>query len=90
MKTALTAFTITTIGMLSGCATVSLAPGAEQVKITSNAPDVKGCQAVGNIGPIPASPDTNAEMRNTALGMGGNVVFLTSVFGIEGVAYHCP
>jgi hypothetical protein len=33
----------------SGCATVALAPGAEQVRITNKAAEVASCKGVGNV-----------------------------------------
>ena len=74
----------------SACQTVVLAPGAEQVKITSNPSDVAGCQAVGNVTAGPNQPDWGNELSNRTFGLGGNVLFLTNKFvGNEGVAYRC-
>jgi hypothetical protein len=74
--------------LVSGCVT-PLAPGAAQVKITRNAADVAGCAAVGNLDSIKTSDD----VRNQAIGLGGNVVFDTrpsAVFGLmTGVVYRC-
>jgi hypothetical protein len=78
----------------TACATVALAPGAEKVRLTSNAQDVAACTAVGNVRePVdarspPPSADVLNELRNQAIGLGGNTVFVTE-FG-EGVAYRCP
>jgi hypothetical protein len=80
-------------GAVSGCATpmLALAPGAEQIKETRLAADVMGCRAVGNVisevGPL----DLDTELRNKTLGLGGNVLFVTSTLGpaSEGVAYRC-
>lgn len=82
------------VGLLSGCVSVPLAPGADQVKITRNAADVTGCVAVGNIdGHIRGDLDpdfTGNQMRNQAVGLGGNVVFDTTVLGTaSGVIYRC-
>jgi hypothetical protein len=83
--------------LLTAC--VSLAPGADKVRVTKNASDVANCSAVGNI-KVPgeasgqvdiATADT--EFRNQAIGFGGNAAFVTSSpFGIpvEGIAYRCP
>lgn len=35
---------------LTACASVVLAPGAESVKITSNAAEVQGCKPLGSVG----------------------------------------
>ena len=82
---------------VSAC--VTLAPGAEKVRITKIASDVLGCTAVGSVDTVgaPQGPsaidDSSKELRNKALGLGGNVVFVTSsVLNVpqEGVAYRCP
>ena len=71
--------------LLSGC--VSLAPGAKQVKITDRAADVQGCTAVGNVRERRQDYPLDVEMRNQAVGLGGNVVYRTSPWA--GVAYRC-
>lgn len=88
MKRAL--LTLTAIGLLAGCVTMTLAPGADQVKITRNAADVTGCRAVGNVSANSGPLDLNTELRNKTLGLGGNVLFTTGLFSAnEGVAYRC-
>ena len=79
---------------LAGCATVPLAPGADQVKITRTAADVASCTPVGNIDArvqVDLDPSFAAnQMRNQAVGLGGNVVFDTTVNGKpSGVIYRC-
>jgi hypothetical protein len=80
--------------LVSAC--VTLAPGADKVRITRNAPDVATCVAVGN---IKASRDAHGnvdgfnaenEIRNQTVGLSGNTAFVTSPFLTEGVAYRCP
>jgi hypothetical protein len=91
MKWIVGAMTVVAIGgVVSGCATLVLAPGAEQIKVTQLATDVEGCRAVGNV-TSKAGPDLDTEIRNKTLGFGGNVLFVTSKFGpaSEGVAYRC-
>jgi hypothetical protein len=82
---------------VSAC--VTLAPGAEKVRITKDASDVAGCTAVGSVntqgGPQGPSQiaDSSTELRNEALGLGGNVVFVTSsTLNVpnQGIAYRCP
>jgi hypothetical protein len=82
---------------LSAC--VTAAPGAEKVRITKDAADVSGCAAVGNVDTLgaPQGPsqiaDSSTELRNKAVGLGGNVIFVTSAtLGVpdQGVAYRCP
>jgi hypothetical protein len=94
-------FLLATVGgvLLAACATVTLAPGADKVKVTQLAADVAGCTAVGNI-QVPKLPNgddnldfSGSEFRNLIVGLGGNAGFVTqSVLGapIEGVAYRCP
>jgi hypothetical protein len=83
--------------LVSAC--VTLAPGAEEVRITKDASDVSGCAAVGSVNTLggPQGPsqiaDSSTELRNQALGLGGNVVFVTSsTLNVpnRGVAYRCP
>jgi hypothetical protein len=80
-------------------ACVTLAPGADKVRLTKNASDVATCTAVGNVnasegvqGPSQIV-DASTEFRNQALGLGGNVVYVTlATLGVpdEGVVYRCP
>jgi hypothetical protein len=78
----------------AGCSTVALAPGAEQVRVTSNAADVASCKAAGNVKARSSfdSGATDAAIRNQALGLGANTVFFTGYVrgSEEGVAYNCP
>ncbi len=79
--------------IMSGCITVAVAPGAEKVKITTNAGDVASCKAVGNVTSRPmGAAATNADLQNKTFGLGGNAVFITATVGdlVEGVAYTCP
>ncbi len=72
--------------LLAGC--VSLAPGAAQVRFTARAAAVTGCRAVGNIRTKARDPvDIENDMRNQAVGLGGNVIFRTTPS--TGVAYRC-
>jgi hypothetical protein len=72
---------------LSGC--VTLAPGADKVKLTSNAADVKGCVAVGNVKADAHNDpmDIDNTLRNQAIGLNADVVFRTDVGA--GVGYRC-
>lgn len=87
-------FTLTYLSLLTACATVTLAPGAEKVRVTSSAQDVASCTAVGNVRvpPNAQSSVTNPidDLRNQTLGLGGNTTFVTSALLGEGVAYRCP
>jgi hypothetical protein len=77
----------------AACTTVVLAPGAERVRVTTNAADVAPCKAVGSVkAPSGSTFDGEATIRNQALGLGANMIFVTRyVSGSEeGVAYNCP
>jgi hypothetical protein len=84
--------------VLQGCATTTLAPGADKVRLTQKAADVASCTAVGNITTPPGPKGsgnftTPASFQNQAVGLGGNTVFVTSqLLGapIDGVVYRCP
>jgi len=78
-------------GVVSGCAALVLAPGAEQIKETQLAADVAGCHAVGNVKSEAGPVDLDTDIRNKTLGLGGNVLFITTKVGppSEGVAYRC-
>jgi hypothetical protein len=92
------------VSLLSVCAIflgacVTAAPGADKVRMTKNASDVSGCTAVGNVDTLaaPEGPsqiaDSSTVLRNKAVGLGGNVIFITSAtLGVpdQGVAYRCP
>ena len=92
------------VSLLSVCAIflgacVTAAPGADKVRMTKNASDVSGCTAVGNVDTLaaPEGPsqiaDSSTVLRNKAVGLGGNVIFITSTtLGVpdQGVAYRCP
>jgi hypothetical protein len=82
--------------LLAAC--VTLAPGADKVRITKQASEVSGCTAVGNVntlgdaqGPSQIA-DSSTELRNQAVGLGGDTIFVTSAtLGVpnQGVAYRC-
>ena len=82
------------LAILAACASVTLVPGADRVRVTQNAQDVAACTAVGNLRVPqdsqgnPAVMNPTDDMRNQTIGLGGNTVFATSA--IEGVAYRCP
>jgi hypothetical protein len=83
--------------VVQACATTTLAPGAEKVRLTRNAADVSSCSAVGNITPArDAKGDTfstPADFENQAIGAGGNTVLVTKQYMgalLEGVIYRCP
>jgi hypothetical protein len=85
---------MTILAVTSGCISVALAPGAEQVRTTQNPADVASCKAVGNVdgtegNPQPMPQNVLRQIQNKTIGLGGNVVFLTTPLANQGVAYHC-
>lgn len=92
-------FVVTVVAWLGlGTACVTLAPGADQVKMTKIPQDVASCKAVGNV-LVPTTPEGNVDLanaerqfRNQVVGLGGNTGLVT--FGplgapSQGIAYHC-
>jgi hypothetical protein len=82
------------ISVLSGClsANVTLAPGADKIKVTKSPTDVASCVAVGNVDGRNASGLTSdgvRQMQNQTLGVGGNVLLVTSELSQKGIAYRC-
>jgi hypothetical protein len=79
--------------MSSGCATVTLAPGADQVKVTRVPTDVASCVVVGNVDGEVGSGlaiDGIRQLQNQTVGVGGNTVLVTSDLPPQkGVAYRC-
>jgi len=88
-----------TLLVMSGCVTVTLAPGADRVHVTTLPSDVSNCVAVGNLkatrGADGAVDGANAaaEIRNQTVGLGGNAAFVSAGsvgVPLEGIAYRCP
>jgi hypothetical protein len=90
------------IAPLVACAVtacVSLAPGADKVRITNNASDVAKCTALGEIR-VPVNvnrqvdlANASAEFRNQVVTLRGNAGLVTDGpldVPIKGIAYHCP
>jgi len=80
--------------MSSGCATgVTLAPGADQIKVTKVPTDVASCVVVGNVDGKNGSGltiDGIRQMQNQTVGVGGNTVLVTSdIPPQKGIAYRC-
>lgn len=80
-------------------ACVTLAPGADQVRLTTKPADVEACKALGNLqvpkndqGLVDGASAQN-QFRNQAVGLGGNMALVTEGFvsiPVAGIAYHCP
>jgi len=98
MKRILSAHILITATLLLG-ACVTPAPGADQVRITKNPPDVAACKPLGNI-QVPRDDQglvdgavAQTQFRNQAVGLGSNVALVTEGFvsiPVAGIAYHCP
>jgi hypothetical protein len=79
----------------SGCASgnITLAPGADQVKITKVPTEVASCLAIGNVEGNNSSGLTSdgiRQMQNQAIGVGGNTVLVTNDMPPQkGIAYRC-
>jgi len=83
------------VTLLSACA-ATLAPGADQVRITKNASDVVACKPLGNIQlqkNDQAFVTGRAQFRNLAVGLGANVALITEGLvsaPVAGIGYSCP
>jgi hypothetical protein len=78
--------------LATGCSTVSLAPGADQVAVTRNAADVAACTSLGKIqasSPMLTDPDAERQLQNQTFNLGGNVLLFDSSLQRSGAAYHC-
>ncbi len=77
----------------SACTT--LAPTAKDIVVTRDAAAVANCKAVGNVASVPPyvlPGDDLKQLKNQAVGLGGNIVLLTGprLVSTQGVAYSCP
>lgn len=77
----------------SACTT--LAPTAKDVPTTRDATAVAKCKAVGNVASVPPyvlPGDDLKQLKNQAVGLGGNIVLLTGprLVSTQGIAYSCP
>ena len=77
------------------CAT-TVAPGAEKVRVTTNAKDVEGCRLIGQVdapGPFNMPNDWKIQLQNATLAAGGDTVFRTGPLAmtkhVSGMAYTC-
>ena len=84
---------------ISGCSLLKNrpAPGADQVRVTKLAADVRGCNPVGNLR-IPKEDialfgSQLIQLKNQTIGFGGNVALVTNGtprYPELGIAYQCP
>jgi hypothetical protein len=82
--------------LTSACATVPLAPGAAQVRLTRDAADVASCRAIGNVAgdcsPESQKRTSEATLRNATISAGANAVLVTREWAgmvCGGIAYEC-
>ena len=79
--------------MSAGCAQITLAPGADQIKVTRVPTEVASCVAVGNVDGENGSGLTSDgiwQLQNQTVGVGGNTVLVTSDTPPQkGIAYRC-
>jgi uncharacterized protein (TIGR02246 family) len=78
--------------LAAGCKSVSLAPGAEQVRTTEEAADVAGCASLGKIeaaSSMLTDPDAERQLRNRTVALGGNVLLFASPVHRSGTIYAC-
>ena len=85
--------------LLTACTTVSLAPGADKVRLTNDVKGLSACSPVGNVlVPVdrqdaPVAFNAANEFRNQVIGLGGNAGFVSAgslTMPTQGVAYRCP
>jgi hypothetical protein len=84
--------------LIVSCTSLTVAPGANKVRVTGDAADVTTCKAVGNIKVPEVSPGVvspfvaQTQFRNLAVGLGSDVALVTqgSVgVPITGIGYRC-
>lgn len=85
--------------VLNACASITLAPGADQVHLTDKSSEVVTCKSRGNI-TVPKNEQGLVDMavaqkqfRNQVVGLNANVGLVTEGlmrFPSAGVAYRCP
>jgi hypothetical protein len=93
-------YALAILAFVAGCVSVPLAPGAAAVVITRDPAAVSSCSPVGNVALDGQQQRTDpvGQIRNQAVGLGGNVVLDTTrsiqeAWGTgpsTGVIYRCP
>jgi hypothetical protein len=81
------------VGLTSCVVAVAPVPGADKVRVVSNASEVSTCSPVGNITVKSAGSNARTEFRNMVVGFGGNTGLITNGpmwAPVEGIAYRCP
>jgi hypothetical protein len=89
---------LTLLSAAACVASVTLAPGADKVRVVENPADVVGCKMIGEVSVQPApfsEKGTYDKLRNATFALGGNVVLhtfggaLTGGRKYQGTAYVC-
>lgn len=80
-------------------ACVTLAPGADEIRLTNRSADAAACKPLGNIqvpkdnqGLVDGAAAQN-QFRNQAVSLGSNVALVTEgllSIPVAGIAYQCP
>ena len=81
------------VGLTSCVVAVAPVPGADKVRVISNASEVSTCSPVGNITINSSGSNARTEFRNKVIGFGGNTGLITNGpmwAPVEGIAYRCP
>lgn len=81
------------LGLASCVVAVAPVPGADKVRVVSNASEVSTCSPVGNITVKSTGSNARTEFRNMVIGFGGNTGLITNGpmwAPVEGIAYRCP
>jgi hypothetical protein len=88
---------VSCVSLVAACAdTVSLVPGADQVRLTKNPTDIANCKPSGNVNVVLGevyAHNLQGAFRNRVVGLGGNAAMVTYgslKFPEQGVAYQCP
>jgi hypothetical protein len=84
--------------LIAGCANITVAPGADKIRLIGNPADVASCKAVGNIMTPEVSPGlvnsvvAEKQFRNLAVGLGSDVALVTKGtvnVPVTGIGYRC-
>lgn len=81
------------VGLTSCVVAVAPVPGADKVRVISNASEVSTCSPVGNITINSSGSNARTEFRNKVIVFGGNTGLITNGpmwAPVEGIAYRCP
>lgn len=86
---------LTAVMLLTGCATATLTPEGEKVKVVTDRAAIEPCQLVGvvEVTPTESAGETLYILRNKAAAMGADTLLVPRGAGLFGVdnanAYRC-